>query len=509
LTLTWLTATAVSACVGPARIPAGSDLAPPAPVTTPEQRAADERVRTKLFNLQFHLFVPEGEGKGMEFDSRSVGDPTDYKIGGTEWGGEHMTREWLLGMERHSLRKLAERLARRRAREPRLEYADPVEKYLDVSRQLLMDQSIYMSFYKDFEIQATLKLVRGHRLNWDRFEAADLPWMIEFPHLKGLVDRKKEKYIYELGRGANEDDPDFLRFCAAMLVREAAADAAVRGGRLEDAFIYVHTVEEATAVHFTTHYPWRRWDVPGLPPGHAMLRANVADLFNHPEFRPHAMFKDLSLIVDTLRARQPSDALNFVARASRQQVQALQVARADGTHVEWARLVDRTRLMSLRARVTAAEHGIDWERVLELGQDELNGLNLFGRYPGDPAWVQDRALVSFRTGIEGAKSIRAADLSAVPAFYEAQYDDLRARAARLGLSPTQLGLPTPTEQKAIVDATRIEVENAWARSPHEGGQTGKDVVFETDGAHVRQLKSRLDYRLKHHPYPMERTRWVW
>jgi hypothetical protein len=303
----------------------------------------------------FTLYEPHGNELGRIFSARLVGEGGNaFKLKADVRHLIPLTRKYLTTKDRHALKRMTLKGKHRMTRKE-------VAYYLGVGAKTYLDQTLYVDF-EDFdpesgksEIMTMLKLVRGHRRNRARKVDAPLPWMREFPDLAQEA-REGSEFVYELARGANDGDAENFRFCMALLVEKAVQDVLSRGGRLEDAVVYIHTVRDTTKRHFTQNFPWKVWKEP--KPGHAVLKASLKSLINDVRFRPYEYFEHERKLIEALKPEAPSDVLEFAHAAAKRLEFSFELKDRSGKPVARASLYDHSELSEYRLRLLMAKHGI-------------------------------------------------------------------------------------------------------------------------------------------------------
>jgi hypothetical protein len=163
------------------------------------------------------------------------------------------------------------------------------EQFLDPSGKLL----------------ASLKLVSGQFVEQgagrssSRLRHANLPFVDEYrarqPEMVSrLTEGMKGKFVFEASRVGNAAGRGLIGLNFALMAFVAAQETLEQGGKLEDAFIYLHATTEKNGQTFASKYGFERLEAPELEAGHVILRQSVLELLRR--YRPENLFFGLEKV---------------------------------------------------------------------------------------------------------------------------------------------------------------------------------------------------------------------
>ena len=93
-------------------------------------------------------------------------------------------------------------------------------------------------------ITAALMSVAGQVIDKDGIHFKRLPWEIDDPLKRPHLDRSKMKFVWEWGRAA-QDKPEEINPLSAASTAEIYRELMALGGRVEDAYVVMHSLEKA------------------------------------------------------------------------------------------------------------------------------------------------------------------------------------------------------------------------------------------------------------------------
>ncbi len=460
-----------------------------------------------IANGFFDLIEPTGGGWGHAYYLQVHGQlaPRTFSMkfrSHNRWRAEKFTKAGLLEKDRHALLRMTAN-----SNHP-MSMAE-VEHYLRISALTHVDQTLYANFVglpdngREREIIAMLKLVRGHRYS-ENYQSAQLPWMHDFKVLAKTVDRSKEQFIYEFARGSNDGDPELFRFCFATLVKEAAADTLTRGGRLDDAFIYIHTVRPSTERHFTRNFPWKVWARPA--DGHTILKVSIADAINDKQFRPWEYSDILHDQIRLMAPARPSDVMTFMHDVTGRSEKNFELADARGVIAARVELRDDSRLTEARARLIARDFGIEWRKV-EIAA-RVGGLNrmIYGRESDEPPDGRDRGRLELES-LRSNLTLEEIDYQPVLDHYRSEFRELKVQTEARGLRLQDLGLPEGFSEDTLLAGLELGVATRLHSKPPIQITTSKKQIESSARERLTKLKSPLLKLREASKVP--RRRWVW
>jgi hypothetical protein len=348
-------------------------------------------------------------------------------------------------------------------------------------------------------LAATVKVVR----DWDPTSgnARALPLAEQFPE---FARRRLDPAAinFEFSRCVNDGARELFRANLTVAAFVAARDVWDRGGNLDQAYVYLHTIVPETADHFAGQLPFEV--VERLPGGHVILRRRLRDLID--ELAPERVFADFRRAGEMLGISRSSDLAEFLHRARGLDWGDYDVVRADGRRegrLHWLaeKTLVRSRVRALLGRFS--RYPLDLDRVLEyLDRSELKS---WSRDPGPgdgvvraslDAWLEGRTTYDAQAVAFGEKYLRdlveAAGPGATRESAEAAFRALRFRfdgdGAEEGLARAMQGKVRRTRSLRL----QLTGEQLLARMKRRV-RRGEAITLEPRGAHVGSTDAILPF----------------